>query len=160
LTIVFLDIDGVLNSDDRRSRLAESSSLDPRAVARLNSILLETGARLVLSSSWRYVILGGAMTLQGFEYLLRTHGVANDCLAGHTCPDEETAGRGAQIRRWLDEHGPVTAWAALDDMPLDLGDDSWHHVQTDPRVGLSDDDAASIICILRGQRPAPRRPPP
>jgi hypothetical protein len=152
LNIVFLDIDGVLNSVDLRSALAESSSLDPRPVACLNRILRETGARLVLSSSWRYLILGGAMTLSGFEYLLRTHGVAKDCLAGHTCPDEDTAERGAQIRRWLDEHGPVAAWAALDDMPLELGADSWRHVQTDRRVGLSDADATSVIRILQGQQ--------
>lgn len=152
MKVVFLDIDGVLNSADLRSQLAESSSLDPRAVMRLNCILVETGARLVLSSSWRYLILSGAMTLPGFEYLLRTHGVAKDCLAGHTCADEDTAERGGQIRRWLAEHRSVTAWAALDDMPLELGGDGWRHVQTDARVGLTDADATNVIRILRGEQ--------
>jgi hypothetical protein len=146
--ILFLDIDGVLNRAGQHSDLAQSSSLDPQAVARLNGVLARTGARLVVSSSWRYLILGGAMTVPGFEYLLRTHGVAADCLVGHTCADEDTPERGAQIRRWLAEHGPVAAWAAVDDGPLELGDEGWRQVQTDRRLGLTDEDAAALIRIL------------
>jgi hypothetical protein len=152
MRILFLDIDGVLN----RGHLdvaAESTTLDPAAVTRLNGILRDGAAQVVVSSSWRYLILGGAMTPDGFEYLLRTHGLVKGCIVGHTCPDEEVFGRGAQIRAWVAEHGPLEAWAVLDDIEMDLGDDRWRHVRPDPATGLTDADAAAVVRILRGAGP-------
>jgi hypothetical protein len=153
MKIVFLDIDGVLN-DSRFNAAAESSSLLRPAVERLNQILRASGAKLVLSSSWRYLILERAMTVEGFEYLLRTHGLDKGCLIGHTGPDaadegDHVSGRAAQIRAWLaaSNHN-VTAWVALDDGVLDLGDDRWRQVKTDGTVGLTDDDARAAIAIL------------
>jgi hypothetical protein len=150
--VLFLDIDGVLNAG-AFCATAESSSLDTAAVHHLNAILEATGAKLVLSSSWRYLILSGSMTVQGFEYLLRTHGVAKGRLIDHTCADEATAGRGRQILRWLDEHGPVEAWAVVDDLAIeDLGEQRWRHVRTDARAGLSAADAQAIVRVLTGGR--------
>ena len=150
MKVLFLDIDGVLN-DSHFNPAAESSSLSGPAVTRLNQILRATGAKLVLSSSWRYLILDRAMTLQGFEYLLRTHGVDKGSLIGHTGPDdadETQPGRAVQIRRWLQDHHDVSAWAALDDHLLELGDDSWRQVKTDGQVGLTEANAAAVIDIL------------
>jgi hypothetical protein len=147
MKLVFLDIDGVLN-DNAVCATAESSSLNPAAVARLNQVLRATGAKLVLSSSWRYLILDGSMSLQGFEYLLRTHGLDKDCLLGHTDADEACPGRAAQILRWLGQHGSGASWAVLDDDVLDLGGQSWRHVQTQRGVGLTDADAARVLAIL------------
>jgi hypothetical protein len=147
MKILFLDIDGVLN-DNTFNAAAESSTLDPAAVARLNQVLRTTGAKLVLSSSWRYLILDRAMTLQGFEYLLRTHGLDKGCLIGLTGPDEEGPGRAAQIQRWLADNGRITDWAVLDDAALDLGEVRWRHVRPDRGAGLSDADAAQLIAIL------------
>jgi hypothetical protein len=148
--ILFLDIDGVLNRGGFSAE-AQSSSLEAAAVARLNRILADSGARLVLSSSWRYLILDGSLTVGGFDYLLRTHGVTLGALLGHTCADEEIPERGAQILRWLEDHGPVEQWAAVDDHPLRLGDQDWRQVRTDPTLGLSDADADALVAILRGQ---------
>jgi hypothetical protein len=150
MKIVFLDIDGVLN-DSSFNPAAESSSLQAPLVARLNRILRATGAKVVLSSSWRYLILDRAMTIQGFEYLLRTHGLDRGCLIGHTGADEveETGGdRARQIRRWLAGNQAVTAWVVLDDGAVDLGADSWRHVRPRREVGLTDDDATRTIAIL------------
>jgi hypothetical protein len=147
MKVIFLDIDGVLNRGGFSS-VAQSSSFDGAAVQRLNGVLAATGARLVLSSSWRYVILDGTMNLAGFEFLMRTHGLAKGALFDHTCADEVIAERGAQIRRWLTEH-PVEAWAAVDDQRLQLGrGEEWRHVRTDPTRGLTDEDAARLAAIL------------
>lgn len=60
---LFLDIDGVLNHEkwyrehvnDHRDSFKEwwEACFDPECVDRLNKILEETGARLVVSSSWK-----------------------------------------------------------------------------------------------------------
>jgi hypothetical protein len=62
--ILFLDMDGVLNAHEW---LGEAGSCDVRhdCVLRLNRILHETGAAIVLSSAWRYMVHGGDMTLPG-----------------------------------------------------------------------------------------------
>lgn len=56
---IFLDIDGVMNHERwlHQAHLKNLSSpefwFDPVCVDRLNKILFETGAKLVISSSWR-----------------------------------------------------------------------------------------------------------
>jgi len=59
VNVVFLDLDGVLNSRAWWN-LGRSCGLpwpvnqfDPNAVQRLNRLLSESGARVVLSSAWR-----------------------------------------------------------------------------------------------------------
>lgn len=147
MKILFLDIDGVLN-DGTRNAAAESSTFDRAAVARLNQVIEATACKLVLSSSWRYVIIDGSMTVGGFEFLMRTHGLAKGTLLGHTCEDEVAPGRAAQIRRWLLRHEPCETWAAVDDHDLGLGEDQWRQVRTNWSVGLTDSDAARLIEIL------------
>lgn len=59
--ILFLDIDGVLNHDTWFNSIAyksheqswKVSMFDPECVKRVNTILEKTGAKLVISSSWR-----------------------------------------------------------------------------------------------------------
>lgn len=58
---LFLDIDGVLNHDEwfeseqykKHQGNWQKSMFDPECVARVNKILEDTGAELVVSSSWR-----------------------------------------------------------------------------------------------------------
>lgn len=124
---VFLDIDGVLNGHEKMSNHYSRMRID--CVEFLN-LILNSGddIRLVISSSWRYLIHSGSMNLQGMENLLLTHGV--DChggrLIGITESDEVTAERmgcpshginemprdewfGANARevwyQWVNEHG-------------------------------------------------------
>jgi hypothetical protein len=145
--VIFLDIDGVLNTGAFDLE-AESSSIDRLLVARLRRVLAATGAKIVLCSSWRYLVLEGAMTLSGFEYLLRTHGMPKGCLVGLTAADEAGGDRGAQILRWVAEHGPLEAWAVLDDVELQLAEEHRRHVRTRREEGLSDGDAEALVRIL------------
>jgi len=151
--VVYLDIDGVLNWH-RFSCLAQSNIIHPYNVKNLNFILLQTEARIVLSSAWRYMIHGGAMTLGGFEYLLRTHGVVAGRLIGATCSDEtQWNTRGRQIASFHNRYiSPLAKAVVIDD-----GDDEdtyrlktcgvpW--VKTDGKTGLTSDDAIKVIRIL------------
>lgn len=162
--LLFLDMDGVLN--DKTQLESGFYGTKPECVAQLNRILRETGAEIVLSSAWRYMI-PGAMTLRGFTYLLLTHGVAcrtsgdepEDMLIGLTCRDEELKPRGRQIRHWLNEHGGRRRYVVLDDGGenpdkswTDMGIDAAGHpvVWTDGKVGLTEADADRAIAILKG----------
>lgn len=146
--IVFLDIDGVLNGHGD----LHAYSINPRCVEQLNYILMCTEANLVLSSSWRYLVISEAMTVRGFEVLLRSHGV-NACskLLGITRPDkegDEFDERDRQILDWLKENRgeDLVSYVALDDTPLPLL--GRRHIQTDPFVGLTREDADKAIEVL------------
>ena len=149
--VLFLDIDGVLNGHERDGRGYCRIQAGP--VVHLNRILAETEARLVISSSWRYMVHSGAMTLEGFSYMLITHGIGcHGRLAGVTCRDEEAGPRGAQITRWLDQfppRGEGPAYVVIDDEDAGVTGAGHPLVRTDGRVGLTHRDADAAIAVLR-----------
>lgn len=113
-SFIFLDIDGVLNSHDDVNA-SGIYSINQDAMQRLNRIVEATGAELVISSAWRYMIRGGAMTIAGFRYLLMTHGLKPSVqIHGCTVSDEEIGDRGQQIAEYLQAYGP-RPYVVLDD---------------------------------------------
>lgn len=156
MKLLFLDIDGCLNTHSW-DQDAKSSTLDRDKVERLNYVLNETGARIVVSSAWRYMVHGGAMTLGGFDYLLRTHGVIADAVVGITRmdtmidkeapkPDE----RGEQISDWLmnDNRWSGHPYAVIDDLDAGITAAGHPFVQCDGKVGMTDADAERLIELL------------
>lgn len=155
--IIFLDIDGVLNGHTRFPNGYCGTRWE--CVEQFNRILAETGADVVVSSAWRYLVLSGSMTLKGLENLLLSHGV--DCLGkvvGVTSSDEDIPDRGLQVRHWMNEHGDGRRCVVLDDGGerdgkwSDLGLRTCGHpvVWTLSKVGLTRHLADEVIWLLRG----------
>lgn len=147
-TLVFLDVDGVLN--DHSTYANGYCGLKPECVAQFNRVLQETSADIVLSSAWRYLVLSGSMDLRGLTNLFLTHGL--DCygrIVGVTPSDEDIPVRGRQIRAWLNEYGDGRRYVVIDDM--DDEDDfritaNGHPmIQTDGNVGMTEIDADWVI---------------
>lgn len=148
-SVLFLDMDGVLNRLEF-NEAAGSHGTNPENVAHLNEVLSRIPeCRLVISSSWRYMVLNASMTLKGFEYLLQTHGVyATQRVIDVTVADEVTPLRGDQIRAWVEQHSP-RRWAAVDDSPCSsLIALAPRFVMTDPLNGLTSADAERLIGLL------------
>lgn len=150
--IVFLDVDGVLNSHEFLVE-AQSCKIDPACVARLNRLVREADARIVLSSAWRYMVHGHAMTLDGFAYMLRTHGFAasvngsSKVIIDLTCRDEDIAERPDQVRAWLRHNGcRDQRYVILDDGDFGWGD--LNVILTDGTTGLTDRDVDRALAIL------------
>ncbi len=70
--IIFLDFDGVLNTEQHQAKLAVDRLpnkdawgplFDPRAVANLRKIIDATDAAIVISSSWRYIHQPGSLRM-------------------------------------------------------------------------------------------------
>ena len=53
MRVVFLDIDGVLNEEKSRSRCCGYKGIDDKKVENLAKIVEETGAKIVLISTWK-----------------------------------------------------------------------------------------------------------
>lgn len=152
---LFLDIDGVLNGHEF-SNEAESCQIKPECVKAFNRVIRNTDALVVLSSSWRYLVLNKAMTLKGFHSMLRTHGVTKDLEIFGTLPYDATQqadgiARGQAILEWLRNetmhyYGKPVRWAAIDD--LNLGICAERTILTDGKVGMTETDADQLIEIL------------
>jgi len=54
MKVIFLDIDGVLNSKNTPNPRKLPYIVDSRLLARFKRLLDRTGAKVVLSSTWRY----------------------------------------------------------------------------------------------------------
>jgi len=164
--IIFLDIDGVLNSgawfDENPGALGDFpvGHLDPAAVARLERILTTTGARIVISSSWRHggsPLLGPGgrrlgsdreRTYIAIEALLRERGAPSALVVGQTALFSGHT-RAWQILCWLDEHFAVEKrppFVVLDDDPKAYV--CAHFVRISADVGLTDPDADDAIAVL------------
>ena len=57
MKVIFLDVDGVLNSNDwlENNRVRKENSVNPEKVKLLAEIVQNTNAEVVLSSTWRYI---------------------------------------------------------------------------------------------------------
>lgn len=179
MRIIFLDIDGVLNylpNDPRKSVPnfvpcdERCYGLNPEKVEYLRQILDYTGAKLVISSSWRHfhdyspyqpnrdwrdvlaemmgkksddIIIGETPSL--FAWTMDNNG------------ESEYTLRGMEIRKWIEENSYAksddVAYCVLDDEVLDITTviNDRFVVQTDRRKGLTVDDAYKVSQILLNQ---------
>ena len=118
MKVIFLDIDGVLNSDEYLDKVKKSDiqgierDIDVGKVKLLKRAIDETGARVVLSSSWRYT--------RNARYLKEL--LANYEIRVDSTPyirDE----RGLEIKKWLSENQGVEDFIILDDEIFDSFDE-------------------------------------
>lgn len=148
LRLIFLDIDGVLN-DHNFDDDSKSSSFDRECVRCFNAIIAATNPHIVISSAWRYMVHKQAMTIQGFEYLLRTHGLhVVDRVIGCTPLDEEIPEREHQILKWVHGHKPAS-WCVLDDLELCFGEHQGRFVKI--ANGLIEPDIERAVAALGGK---------
>ncbi len=150
---ILLDFDGVLTSDTfsrqcifehRRENLFGVDWFAPSCVEALRHIVEETGAKIVISSSWRD--LG--------EYRIRKLWDYNQmpgCLdeASPTTPEYILMKLDA-MKRWISEH-EEDSFVVLDDDNLDVP----HLVKTKPQVGLTLEDAKKAVMILNDNDESP-----
>lgn len=164
-SLVFLDIDGVLNAHEFNHECL-CGQIHREKVERLNRVLRATGARVVLSSAWRYLVHRDEMNLMGMEWLLRSHGMLAGRLAGITRMDtmvdrptyDGTPGswpltneRGEQVREWLAINTPhEVPYIVIDDLDLGISEAGHPFVQTDGSIGLTEADATTAIAMLAG----------
>lgn len=166
MKIIFLDIDGVLNGHARHPN--GYCGIDPACVYRLNRIVAETGAKVVVSSAWRYLI-GRGMNFNGFKAMLLTYGLDRAVeIIDATAEDEDIPDRGPQIGERL-KCFEVDSYVILDDgsddqphppatKPLTESLVEHHEraviVFTDGTKGLTDADADRAIAILNARSAA------
>lgn len=157
MKIIFLDIDGVLNSNrscvalggmpwpgDHKDR--DWHFFDPVAVGLLRRACEKTGACCVLSSSWRMLL-----SVSDIGDLAECLGVK---IIGQTRGSRGPEVRGEQIAEWVELHPEVTAWAILDDDADMLPEQLDRFVRTNFSEGFLFEHYMQLVSLLGGENSA------
>lgn len=144
--IIFLDVDGVLNCE-KTQRVTRNGYLfvSGRKIKLLQKIVKETGAKIILSSDWRYnrddpELNGDFLQLRDE---LNRYGIQ---ISGYT-PYISWPNRGREIDLWLKDNQEIKNFVILDDSNEVKGHAD-RFVHTTMKYGLTKDLAESAIKIL------------
>lgn len=163
--VIFLDIDGVLNTRDWHSRMTKDTLrdefgwvFDPVAVSNLAHIIEETGADIVISSSWRFYgvpklrKMWEIRNLPGSVLDITPNTVSDEILLNANLDEMEMGVcRGNEIKEWLSKHkGEVSNYVIIDDFDDLLQEQMSHAVITNTLIGITESDAEKAITILNG----------
>lgn len=144
MKVLFLDIDGVLNS--HRTAIAfggyphevdgyHREMFDEVGLTLIRGIVKTSGSSVVLSSSWRLThahdLVGRALDLPIID---RTPSLVGE--------------RGKEIKAWLDAHPEVESYAIVDDDSDMLPEQTPFFVKTSGYDGLRWDDACKLAGLL------------
>lgn len=151
---IFLDVDGVLNRDGCAVIAEDGEFIAREPLDRLAEIVERTGAKIVLTSTWKT----GWSPVRG----------ECDFMAGYLCDKlasrgmtvyDKTGGedlerifkRGEWVKRYLDEH-PADGFVILDDKLFDYGDHGLADrlVKTSNVTGITASDVERAVAILNG----------
>ena len=127
-TVIFLDIDGVLNCDETQEKCGGFRGIEDGKVSLLKEIVDLVNGEIILSSTWRYGFSKNSPDwARGLsEYLkgkLEKQGLK---ISGMT-PDINCTQRGKEIKLWLDTNGKADKVIILDDEEFDWEglEDKW-----------------------------------
>lgn len=119
MKVIFLDVDGVLNSNDYIEYTSKNNvkgileEIDPKKIDMLKQVLNITVAKIVVSSSWRNIRKFEKLRELFFLYGIRL--------------DEKTPlignNRGLEIKQYLKEHANIEQYIILDDEVFDSFDE-------------------------------------
>lgn len=160
--IIFLDIDGVLNSNfwnaGHQREISNGTLIDEEKIKLLASLVKKTNSEIILHSGWRTWFDSEFKPLRKeaakLIELLEKQGLHID---GST-PDLTTEEirktkkfslvKAEEILLWLKSHNDVNEWVVLDDLDLHNAQVEKHQVKPDQTVGLAIADVEKAIKIL------------
>ena len=142
MKVIFVDVDGVLNSDDFIDSVKGKQDIDIKTVLLLKRAIEETGAKIVMDTSFRYT-----QSFLKVQEMLLQNGIMFD-----KTPfiDNE---RGKEIKQYLSKHKDIEDYILLDDVVFpDFDDGLLNHLikmdDTNTRgigKGLQEKDVEEII---------------
>lgn len=175
MKVIFLDIDGVLNTEvftraffgilkrlntDRpeakkiaKAELRDDYGVlfDPMAEDMLKWIVEATGAKIVISSTWR---MSGLKIMQEMWTKRGLPGEVIDVTPNHMKRTGCTLQRGKEINEWLSSN-PVESYVIIDDDSDMEPEQLFRFVQTDYQYGLTYKAAVKCVDVLNNAITSP-----
>lgn len=153
---IFLDFDGVLNTEKHQAYLRSSKLpaydiygplFDPNTVDCLRYLISKVPeARIVVISSWKFEGLDRILDLWKVRQLPGIVEGISPNLIPETI-DDLFAGKGREVRAWLTLN-PASSYVILDDVPDFLPEQYSCYLKINPRIGLTIKDVEQAIEIL------------
>lgn len=134
MKVIFLDVDGVLNMHNSGGVF----TLNKKRIKLLSDIVKETQAKIVVTSTWRYIFHARQKLAQHLSY---------KSLSIYDWTDRDGPTRADEIKRWVDKHSPES-YVILDDENLFFLEQIQRVVYTDGNVGLTKKHVEKAIRVL------------
>lgn len=151
--ILFLDFDGVLNTEYYQNHLLYQGKpwqdkygayFDPEAVAQLKRIIDATNADIVIESSWKHLGLEAMQEMWGARQM---PGRVIDTTLSHSV--SLGVCKGVEIASWLSHHAtPETRYVIIDDEYVILESQLPFFILTNPYDGITNGVSDKTISIL------------
>ena len=148
--IIFLDFDGVLNTEHYQGLLQYQGKpwqdeygafFDPKAVKQLKRIIDATDADIVVESSWKYLGLDAMKELWKVRNLPGTIIDITPSLLGKN--------KGVEIASWLSKYAKQDIrYVIIDDEYVILDSQLPHFILTNPYEGITEEQANRAISML------------
>jgi len=137
MRIIFLDIDGVMNSE-RYYRTVDRnikgwSRFDPSAVILIKRLIEEFDAKIVISSTWRF----GAVEMLKDE--LVKLGLIKYLHKDWKTPQIYSSNRGSEINMWLEKYKDIENYVIIDDDNNILKEQEQRMVKTELMNGMEEE---------------------
>lgn len=113
MKVVFLDFDGVLNSDRSFEFYRTLTIFDISSIQALNKVVNKTQAKVVITSSWRMIY-----TLSELRLILLKAGFEGEVIGRTPVFTESVKRRSDEIAFWLNRHKDAESFVILDDCPI------------------------------------------
>lgn len=151
MNIIFLDVDGVINSVDHliqvynkthKTHSGYSYPFDPKCLANLKELVNKTNSYLVISSTWR-------KNEEGMGILLKTLSKYDLAKSVIGCTPDLGLSRDNEIKKFLSDFQFADLNFVILDNESKMGDLLAYLVHTDTQVGLTSENVQQAIKILR-----------
>ena len=150
MKIIFLDIDGVVNCWNTKERApSKVVGVEQRLIAYIKEIVDATGAKIVLSSTWRKDWAFDLLNGKDWDYLSKEFAKQDLYFLDYT-PIRRDSNRGEEIKEWLENTGyDVYSYVIIDDDMFDIRAlHEGHMVQTSFNEGIKPGAVKMAIEIL------------
>ena len=137
MNVIFLDIDGVLNSwqYDHLYRSVNDGNVDETRLPLLKHLVEQTNAKIILSSSWRKHWNKDASLCDPVGLELENLFSQYQLSIFDKTPELPNNDREEEIMMWLNQNQSVTHFVVIDDMRFGWSDLQEHLVNTNYRIG-------------------------
>jgi hypothetical protein len=147
LKIIFLDIDGVLNSKtyykmvDRTKK--DWNRFNPLAVEMIKRLIEEFKSSIVISSTWRYAFV------KELKNELIKSGMVKYLHKDWKTPEAYPSHRGEEINLWLDNHPEAIDYVIIDDDKNILEEQKNWFIRTDINEGMTEEHYYKVRQIFQ-----------
>ena len=151
MNVIFLDIDGVLNSwqYDHLHRTVHDGNIDETRLILLKYLVEKSNAKIILSSSWRKHWNKDKSLCDSIGIELETLFSKYQLSIFDKTPEIPNNNRAEEIKMWLNQHKAVN-FVIIDDMRFGWSELQAHLVNTNYRIGrgLEESHVNEAIRIL------------